>query len=926
MTEPLPDVRACLTADEVSALSVHGKIDDDLVVEHVARCGNCREWLLAALPTDGADDRQRDSTLVEGESVGRYQIIRSVGRGAFGEVYLARDPDLKRDVAIKFLSHDRSWPADTAATFAREAQALATVHHPFVVGVYDVGSHEIEGVASPYFVMEFVAGGTMAQRAASATRQQKMRWLWQLSSALRAVHQASVVHRDVKPANVLIAESGDIKLTDFGLSQYRHAAGTGQVGTPAYMAPEVARGEPATTLSDQYSFAIVAAELLDGCRPATVHAATLQHVTAVVADALRKAGAVDVAARWQSMAAIERVLHPIDRSRSYRTMALAAATLATAAVATGLWFGLQKSTRATFCEASAATMKRVSFDCEHTSQDAKHNCTATENQLNEFVDKWNRASAESCNATPDANTREAVEFCFQRQAAAFEGIVELTGKPTYPWAQVDLSDTPLPSPLQCSRAPLAQPAPPPNQILTEVLRLNTELINSNPVLTGSVDKSLELYKKFSERAHALGYAPLEARVNDLIALTFSQTSSAASSELAWQYFQKAWQLADEGQDLDAKVDIAAHIAMFESGRGHNESALSYVAQAVAIEKRTGGSNINLLMARVNFEPLQFTTADLDAALVGKNVLTDIMIRAAHINGLTQTDAMLTIVPDATSLAKRCATVKDQRAVACESILANAFARIGFARQAGEHAQRALQIFSELHWPAQPLLLRAALFAAVHMKDAKAEAGVIEQTCAQLPDRCDAVKRQAAMFRGDYRDDLQTWRNSKEGIINVAGLREAAIATKDWKLLGEVLDVGDRAKSPSATDVYLQKYARALYLRARAASPQARVAIAEAIAWREKYLPQSPGVEDRFLDVVLAAELAAEAGAIDEARDWLRKGEARFATYPALQAQLLIAMYKLDATPELAADIETTLTALAIDDVLTADQLRLRWQP
>ena len=190
---------------------------------------------------------------------GRYRLERPLARGGMAAVWLAADGRLGRRVAVKVLSDTLASDPEYLARFRREARVAAGLQHPNLVAVYDYGAGE-----RPYLVMEYVEGGDLARRLESGEAPDPERLARELLSALRHIHRAGVLHRDIKPQNVLVDHHGRARLTDFGIAQPRDATSitrAGQViGTEAYIAPEVRRGDPATESSDLYSLGMVLAD------------------------------------------------------------------------------------------------------------------------------------------------------------------------------------------------------------------------------------------------------------------------------------------------------------------------------------------------------------------------------------------------------------------------------------------------------------------------------------------------------------------------------------------------------------------------------------------------------------------------------------------------------------------------------------------
>jgi tRNA A-37 threonylcarbamoyl transferase component Bud32 len=221
--------------------------------------------------------------MVPGDAFGKYTIEADLGEGGMGRVYVARDPVLERRVALKVVRpderDDEAARTEANARLFREARAAAKLDHPNVVAVFDMG--EIEG--TPYLAMELVKGRTLREAAAdpSVPVERKLGWLTDVARALAAAHRAGIVHRDVKPENVMVRDDGVIKVLDFGIARRVRAAVDPQgstasaalatltregvsVGTPLYMTPEQIRGDEVDGRSDQFAWAVMAHEVLGG--------------------------------------------------------------------------------------------------------------------------------------------------------------------------------------------------------------------------------------------------------------------------------------------------------------------------------------------------------------------------------------------------------------------------------------------------------------------------------------------------------------------------------------------------------------------------------------------------------------------------------------------------------------------------------------
>ena len=266
---------------------------------------------------------------------GRYRIEGPLGRGGMAEVRAGTDLRLQRPVAVKFLLPEMAAREDIRRRFEAEACAAASLTDPHAVAVYDTGEHD----GLPYIVMERLPGETLADRI--ATGPQDPAWVRQVArevlAALGAAHAAGLVHRDVKPGNILITADNHAKIADFGIAKGLEASdgsldltGTGQLlGTPAYLPPERLDGGPATPRSDLYSLGVVLYEALTGrCPfPGETPVATAMAIVAgghppldevrpgldpILVTTIERAMATDPAQRFESAAAMAAALAQPD--------------------------------------------------------------------------------------------------------------------------------------------------------------------------------------------------------------------------------------------------------------------------------------------------------------------------------------------------------------------------------------------------------------------------------------------------------------------------------------------------------------------------------------------------------------------------------------------------------------------------------------
>ena len=205
---------------------------------------------------------------------GHYTVLKEIGVGGMGVVYRCRDEQLMRDVAIKMLLPELMADKSSVEIFHQEARFAAKLEHPNIVTVYDIGVEERQKKQHHFVSMEYLPGGNLADRvvAGPLAVEHCLNWMKQLASGLTYAHKNSVIHQDIKADNIFITNEGDLKIGDFGLARLLvgrvHCnASTKGMGTPAYMSPELCRGEPQDHRSDIYSLGILFFEMATGQLP-----------------------------------------------------------------------------------------------------------------------------------------------------------------------------------------------------------------------------------------------------------------------------------------------------------------------------------------------------------------------------------------------------------------------------------------------------------------------------------------------------------------------------------------------------------------------------------------------------------------------------------------------------------------------------------
>jgi tetratricopeptide (TPR) repeat protein/tRNA A-37 threonylcarbamoyl transferase component Bud32 len=581
------------------------------------------------------------ATPASGTKVDRYVLLEPLGTGGMAVVYLAYDPKLRRNVAIKLVkAGGPQGAAHLQARLVREAQALAQVSHPHLVQVHDVGTWGDR----VFIAMEYVRGPSLSQWL-----MQRRRWrevveaVLAAGRGLAAAHDAGLVHRDFKPANVLVGDDGRVRVVDFGLARVEssdaepqpelaevdpiaaelaltgHLTESGTImGTPAYMAPEQHEDEVVDARSDQFSLCATLYEAVYGLRP-------FRGDTARSLLAAKRAGPPpppprgpevpgwlrQAIARGLSPAPADRfpsvhaLLHALERGLVDRRRTLAVGTTGVSLLAVGaLGYSLSADHVASRCEGLPAL---VAWD-EARSQavheafaaiDVAHRDEVLElagKHLDARADAWSTMQRDACEATHvrGEQSGELLDLrvaCLGRRAVELDAVTSLLAQ-----ADADVIDhavelvLKLPPLEVCAdadslRAAVARPEDP--AIAAEVEAAYVELARANALATaGKTTEAAGLLHPLVERVRAFGYAPLRAE-SLLLLGDVLETEDPAAAERS---LREAVVAAGEGKD-DRLVAVTFTQLVFNVGQlqTRHEEALSLLVGAEAAVARAGAT-------------------------------------------------------------------------------------------------------------------------------------------------------------------------------------------------------------------------------------------------------------------------------------------------------------------------------------------------
>ena len=622
--------------DETLAAFVDGSLEDDVdaeIADHAARCETGHAVISglaeedAALAATSSSMTSLPVAQLDPVKIDRYQIVRRLGAGAMGIVYEAHDPELDRAIAIKLLR-----PGASADRLRREAQALAKLTHPNVVGVYDVGPH---GVGT-FVAMALVDGMTLrAWLQPPRTTTEILDAILQTARGVAAAHAAGIVHRDLKPDNIFVSHGGEVRVGDFGLARSEGApeseggrstecavdlthTGT-MLGTPAYMAPEQAHGE-AVAASDQFSLCVTAWEAFYGARPfigrtvdelieaartgTLVEPGTKRRVPRRIDRALRRGLAGAPEARHPSVSMLIDALSP---RRPGWAMLAATSAVCVIAIAIGLRLGLGRAAADPCADpgslaATWSPLRRFAMQASFArlADAAQGFAPAALHDVDAYVGEWTELRHQSCVAAQVRHeqrpeTAEQIAHCLDQRAATARKLLDSFSANAALDATHALSQLEGLAPLErcldqgTTVAPRANPER--EQLEARVADLELEQRTGDGTLKNAN------FDDLIARAQAMDDAGLLA---DTLLLVADAKISRGETAEAERRLRKAMLVADSARDDRRRARAAATLSelMSKGGRvreatGDRELAVSALARAgsdpdveIAVEEAT----------------------------------------------------------------------------------------------------------------------------------------------------------------------------------------------------------------------------------------------------------------------------------------------------------------------------------------------------
>ncbi len=611
---------------------------DPAVTAHVAGCPRCAKLLAHGEATAelGAGARPAEEPedpllqLPRGTLVGRYVLGERLGAGGMGVVYSARDPELARDVAVKFVLRQAETLTQSSgqAFLLREAQSLAKLSHPNVVAVYDAGLFQ-ERV---FIAMELVKGQTLRQWLKAAPRpwEEVVERFAAAGRGLAAAHRKGLVHRDFKPDNVLVDPETGVRVMDFGLAKPTDEApapnaplglaagtlgsgasiltGAGRVlGTPAYLSPEQVDGKPADARCDQYAFGISLYEALYGARPFASPAQARERkwqlppaprsarVPARIRRVLLRMLAVDPQARFPDMDAVVRQLATDFVARRRRTLAYGAVlVLAAAGVAYARWSGARQS----LCSGAERKLEGVWSEPLRRKMEASFLATGlpfakdalgrTQGLLSAYGEAWVAQHTDACEATRlrGEQSEEVMTqrmACLERRRRELGALVEVLANADAPAvlkatrAAYELPPLSACADLDSLRDQGSAPADP--KLREQLDALQGKLAQARALnAAGRVSQAQPVLEQVAEETGRLKLRPLETETNYALGRLLAAKQEHAAAVKAFFASRLA---AEAGAVREGMMLAATSMAGTEADQGHLAEADRWVALARA---------------------------------------------------------------------------------------------------------------------------------------------------------------------------------------------------------------------------------------------------------------------------------------------------------------------------------------------------------
>ncbi len=639
MAAPCPD-------DDALARFVERELDEPTradIERHCETCERCADtvaYLVQAFAASGPAPAEDDAPAFPrpGQTLGRYTILDWVGAGAMGAVFSAFDPELDRRVALKILpprADDDALPQ--RARFLAEARAMASVSHPNVIAVHDVGTH---GDAA-FFAMELVEGSTLAQwlGAGPRSRDEIVEVFAAAGRGLAAAHDGGLVHRDFKPANVLVGDDGRVRVIDFGLARFttdttdtplgdedvpldeRPLTRTGTIlGTPAYMAPEQLEDARADARADQFAFFVSLYEALYDERPFALADLRTRREAIAAGRITLGPGPRGVPRRVQKLISTGLAADPAARHPSmryvverltYRPWArwgpILAGVVATLGIGVGVR-GAMMEGAGPRCDPDADRLggvwdadRRTSLVAAVTAKAgpdsaAAHAATWLADQLDEYATRWSTASQAVCVASVErhevsATMTELQLSCLRRAkqqlAANVDAAIE-QGPAIVPHAY-DVAAA-LPAVAACEDPDaLASGPPPPSATQADAVDAQRQRLAQARAgwATGAFERARELAQEVQAHAEEIGYAPLRYEATLLRA---DAAGRIERNEEAREGYEQALDGALSIDDHTTAIAASAALACFASANlGEPKVGVAYGQTAIGLAERDEAS-------------------------------------------------------------------------------------------------------------------------------------------------------------------------------------------------------------------------------------------------------------------------------------------------------------------------------------------------